>query len=62
MTYSRSPPPADFTTALQLLAAAPDRLRALVTHRLPLADVQHAFALAADKTSGSIKVTVDAPR
>ncbi len=58
MTYSRKEPQADFTTALELLAAEPARLATLVTHRVPLVDVDQAFALAADKTSGSIKVVV----
>lgn len=58
MTYSRSGPRPDFETALALLAAERDLLAALVTHRVPLADVARAFAVAADKTTGAIKVAV----
>ena len=32
----------------------------LVTHRFPLAEIGKAFATAADKTTGSIKVTIGA--
>jgi len=58
MTYNRKGPQADFTIALELLAADPEPLAALITHRVPLAEVDRAFTLAADKTSGSIKVAV----
>jgi len=58
MTYSRTEPEPDFATALALLAAEPRRLGALITHRLPLDRVDRAFATAADKSSGAIKVAV----
>jgi 2-desacetyl-2-hydroxyethyl bacteriochlorophyllide A dehydrogenase len=60
MTYSRADPQPDFVTALELLAAEPERLARLITQRVPLAEVGRAFALAADKSSGAVKVVVDA--
>ena len=57
MTYRRSPEP-DFAVALRWLAEDADLLGAVVTHRVSLADVGRGFALAADKTRGSIKVAV----
>lgn len=60
MTYSRSGPRADFETALALLARERDRLATLITHRVPLADAARGFAIAADKSTGAIKVAVNA--
>ena len=58
MTYCRRRPRADFETALAMLASDPARFAPLVTHRVPLTEAARAFALAADKTSGAIKVAV----
>ncbi len=57
MTYCRRGEP-DFVHALDLLARECVRLQRLITHRVPLADVARGFAIAADKTSGAIKVAV----
>jgi 2-desacetyl-2-hydroxyethyl bacteriochlorophyllide A dehydrogenase len=59
MTYGRSGTRADFDIALDLLADAPERFRQLVTHRFPLNLVGHAFDVASDKSSGSIKVAIE---
>jgi len=58
MTYRRSGPQPDFVRALELLAGDGERLAALITHRVPLAEVARGFAIAADKSSGVIKVGV----
>jgi len=58
MLYDRSGPRADFEITLDLLARHRDRVRELITHRIGLDAVQSAFAAAADKRSGAIKVTV----
>ncbi len=58
MTYGRDAAGSDFDTALEILAAQPDTFRALVTHRLPLSEIAHAFEIAGDKRSGSVKVMV----
>jgi len=58
LTYGRSGPRADFDVALQLLAAQPERFRALITHRIGLNDINNGFTIAADKRSGAIKVAV----
>lgn len=60
MTYGRSGTRADFDRALALLAQDPERFRSLITHRFTLAELQKGFETAADKGSGSIKVTVRA--
>jgi threonine dehydrogenase-like Zn-dependent dehydrogenase len=60
MTYSRSERRADFDLALELLAAAPEKFRALITHRFALADIRQAFEVAGDKRSGCVKVAVQA--
>ena len=58
ITYCRPGRYSDFDVALRILAAEPERARALITHRFPLADAAKAFETAADKSSGSIKVQV----
>jgi 2-desacetyl-2-hydroxyethyl bacteriochlorophyllide A dehydrogenase len=58
MVYNRRDGRADFDVVQDVLAREHARLEPVVTHRVPLADAARAFALAADKTSGSLKVTV----
>ena len=48
----------DFEVAIDLIAAWPALARSLITHEFPLDDVATAFATAADKRSGAIKVQV----
>ena len=62
MTYSRNGPRPDFETALILLACERGRLATLITHRVPLADAARGFAIAADKSTGAIKVAVTTTR
>lgn len=59
LTYGRCGPRTDFDVALQLLAAQPERFRRLLTHSFPLTEIARAFETAADKRSGSIKVSVE---
>lgn len=58
LTYGRAGGRADFAVAVELVASHRDRLRALITHRFPLARIADAFAIAGDKKSGAIKVTI----
>lgn len=58
MVYNRRDGRADFEITQDLLAREQARLESVVTHRVPLDDAGRAFALAADKTSGSIKVAI----
>jgi L-iditol 2-dehydrogenase len=58
MLYDRAGPRADFEVALHLLEHHHD-VADLITHRMALDAVQAAFATAADKHGGAIKVTVD---
>ncbi len=56
--YCRPGLHSDFEVALALLAANPERARAIITHRFPLAEAPKAFATAADKSTKSLKVQV----
>lgn len=48
----------DFEWAIELISQGQVDSQALITHRLPLADVTEAFRIAADKGTGAIKVLV----
>jgi threonine dehydrogenase-like Zn-dependent dehydrogenase len=48
----------EFASAARLTGRWRDELASLTTHQLPLADVADAFAIAGDKSSGAIKVTL----
>jgi 2-desacetyl-2-hydroxyethyl bacteriochlorophyllide A dehydrogenase len=45
--------------AAEMLAGRPEIAESLITHRFPLADAVEAFRVAADRSSGAIKVVVD---
>jgi threonine dehydrogenase-like Zn-dependent dehydrogenase len=49
----------DMQESARLLAAMPEVPKAMITHRLPLDQAPAAFALAADRSSGSIKVVLE---
>ncbi len=59
MVYNRSGSRADFEVTQDLLARHGATIgRTVITHRFPLDRIADGFAAAADKTSGSIKVTI----
>ncbi|HET9477542.1 MAG TPA: alcohol dehydrogenase catalytic domain-containing protein [Dehalococcoidia bacterium] len=58
LTYCRPGQHSDFDTALSILHSHPDKARAIISHRFPLAEASQAFATAADKSTGAIKVQV----
>ena len=57
-TYGTSRRGSEFRVALDLLPRFAGELAPLQTHRFPLERVEQAFATAADKRSGAIKVTI----
>lgn len=59
ITYCRPGLHSDFDVALGILRDNPDRARAVITHRFPLAEAASAFATAADKSTKSLKVQVN---
>ncbi|MCH8950495.1 MAG: zinc-binding dehydrogenase, partial [Chloroflexi bacterium] len=59
ITYGRPGSRSDFEVALQIAAQHTEDLRRVITHRVKLADIERGFATAADKSQGSIKVTVE---
>jgi threonine dehydrogenase-like Zn-dependent dehydrogenase len=56
--YARFGASSDFAAAVSLLRTHLAEVRSLVTHRFALERVNEAFAAAADKSTGSIKVTL----
>jgi threonine dehydrogenase-like Zn-dependent dehydrogenase len=59
LLYARSAAGRDADAAAALLAATPELPRTLITHRFPLDAAPEAFAVAADKASGAIKVVLE---
>jgi threonine dehydrogenase-like Zn-dependent dehydrogenase len=49
----------DFAQAIDVIAAERDALAPLITHRLPLDQIAHAFGVAGDRRDGAIKVTIN---
>ena len=49
----------DMDAAAQVLADSPAVADAMVTHRFPLDDAAQAFAVAADRAAGAIKVVLE---
>jgi L-iditol 2-dehydrogenase len=56
--YARFGASTDFAAAIGLVRARLADVRSVVTHRFALGQVNEAFAAAADKATGSIKVTI----
>jgi len=54
--YAYSGMHTDFQAAIDLIASGKIDATKIVTHRLPLDEIAHAFTIAADKTSGAVKV------
>jgi threonine dehydrogenase-like Zn-dependent dehydrogenase len=57
--YARHAAGRDIDNAAALLAATPDLAPTLITHRFPLDAAAEAFATAADRSSGAIKVVLE---
>jgi threonine dehydrogenase-like Zn-dependent dehydrogenase len=59
MQYNRSGPSRDVDVAAAILAADSSIAAQLITHRFPLDAAAEAFAVAADRASGAIKVVLE---
>jgi threonine dehydrogenase-like Zn-dependent dehydrogenase len=57
--YGRVGPSRDIDVAASLLAARPELPEAIITHRFPLDAATEAFAVAADRAAGAIKVVLE---
>ncbi len=49
----------EFENAATVLAADPGIAEAVITHRYPLSEAAEAFRVAADRSSGAIKVVLE---
>ena len=56
ITYCRPGQQSDFDVAIGILQSHGEQAGSLITHRFPLAEAAQAFATAADKGTGSLKV------
>jgi threonine dehydrogenase-like Zn-dependent dehydrogenase len=56
--YGRGGRQSDYDLAIEIMRRNADALGPLVTHRFPLERIAEAYATAADKTSGAIKVQI----
>lgn len=59
LTYGQKGAVRDFDTAASMLGRFPEIARTLITHRFPLDAVAEAFATAADRAKGAIKVVLE---
>ena len=59
--YGRTSGPRDVEVGAEILAHDPEVARTLITHRFPLDGAVDAFAVAADRAAGSIKVVLEPP-
>jgi 2-desacetyl-2-hydroxyethyl bacteriochlorophyllide A dehydrogenase len=59
ITYGRPGARSDFEVAMEIASKRAGDMRRLITHRVSLDDIERGFATAADKSAGSIKVTVE---
>ena len=57
--YGRAGAQRDIDAAAALLAATPELPRAVISHRFPLAAAAEAFATAADRRAGALKVVLE---
>jgi threonine dehydrogenase-like Zn-dependent dehydrogenase len=57
--YGRSGLVRDVEVAAQLMGQRPELADILITHRLPLNAAPEAFAIAADRKAGAIKVVLE---
>jgi threonine dehydrogenase-like Zn-dependent dehydrogenase len=57
--YGQVGPSRDFDVAAAILAHRPELSDAMITHRFPLDAVAEAFAVAADRAAGAIKVVLE---
>ena len=59
MAYGSAGGRRDIDEAAAMLAARPDIAPAVITHRFPLEDAAEAFRVAADRSTGAIKVVLE---
>lgn len=59
MLYGRTSGLRDVEVAADIVARTPELARALITHRFPLDGAPEAFAVAADRSAGAIKVVLE---
>lgn len=57
--YCRHSGGRDFEDAAAMLAAQPDLVDALITHRFPLEDAVEAFRVASDRSTGALRVVIE---
>jgi len=56
--YQQGRAPADFAEAVRLIEALADTLEPITTHQIALDEIERGFAIAGDRSSGAVKVSV----
>ena len=49
----------DYLSAATMLAHRPELAESLITHRFPIEDAPEAFRVAADKSTGALRVVIE---
>ena len=59
LAFSHHARGSDYLSAAQMLAKTPDLVASLITHRFPIEDAPEAFRVAADKSTGALRVVIE---
>ena len=59
LAFCRDEGGSDYLSAATMLAQRPELVDSLITHRFPIEDATEAFRVAADKSTGALRVVIE---